>query len=516
MSVEELIHQTIKHGNVFEAIEYNIFGYQELIDYLAKNVEKIQIEKLRLSYCALLRYYPPSYHYSYGKHLLTCFPKDDFIMRAYCLLGGSPELPSNKDEPSNTLWSLIFDTYSEFISEAWNEDIEKIMLLCNKITVKLAKKEFLFRQDKEFISQLFAYRCDKVIGMLPLCGIRSKTLKNYYIETDWFDQYPSILKSYNFYIQHCDHVRINAPLYYQKLLDQFQTQLSQLTLEEFEKLELPLLKLTRQCFPTQFSNAEVDDQYIKLTIYPLTVRAYVLGFPCYPKLPQAHEIDDAIFKLTKLGPEEYVETVLNKNSYPESRIANIEDTLFENPENYSPLDRFDIEENGKIYRFTRPEFAKLYQDKSNFWTKSKLSYSDIYSLNIRINMCKVLNLPSSDTLIVLLEKACKGTLFQTFEAPKPVVSQNPLQSLSPQNLIHLFQNVFHLSNESILQALSGAQGISQADQYNQQIQIPEPVHETVPIHEPVPEPVHEPVPEPLLENLEGLESDEEVEIQDSQ
>jgi hypothetical protein len=471
MSVEELIKQTIQHGNIFESIEYNIFAYQELIDYLAKNANEIPIDKLREAYSALLRYYPPTYHYSYGKHLLTYFPKDDFIFRSYCILGGSPELPLNKDEPSNTLWSLIFDFYSEFLNETWNEEIEKTMLLCNKITHKLAKKT-LIDNSKDFIKKLFTYRCDKIISALPLCGIPSKNTKIYYVETDWFDNYPNILPIYENYIHRCNFVRLNCTSYYAKLIDQFQTALSQLTLSDFERLDVGLLKITRECFPTQFSQIDIQDQFFKLTIYPLTVRAYILGFSCYPKLPQKQEIDEAMLKLETLGIEKYVSSVLSKDNIPEEKIANTEDTLFENPEHYSPIDRIDVEENGKVYRFTRPEFAKLYTDKSNFWTKTKLTYSDLNSIGIRINICKLLNLPPSDTLQMLIEKAAKGILFKEPEQPKPTppsVNANlEGQHLTTNQLIHLFQNMFNVSNQSIIQALNMSEGQAQGQELQSQ------------------------------------------------
>lgn len=443
-----LIEQTIRYGSIFEAVEQDIFGYQELIDYLAKNASSIQIEHLRESYCALLRNYPASCHYSYGKHLLTYFPSDKFIMRSYCYLGGSPDLPMNKDSPSETLWSLLFDYYSEFVNEEWNEDIEKTMLLCDKSTFKLSKKEFIFNEDKEFVKQLFRFRCSKIIGAVSrICKLSGSEMADNFINSDWIEKYPSILKNYVSYISRCEFLLENAPLYFEKFYDYFQTQLSQLTLESFEKLDLDLLKITRKCFPRQFSNAEIDEKYIKITIYPLTVRAYILGLSCFPKIPQAKEIDEALHKLSEIGIEKYVKNVLPKVAYPEERIANLEDTLFEDPEDYTSIDKFEIEENGKIYRFTRPEFEKLFQDKKNFWTKTPLSYSDIYSLSLRINLCKSLNLPPSDTLKVLLEKACNGALFQTLKETKKTSSVDISNTNIPLQILE------HLYPQLILQSI---------------------------------------------------------------
>lgn len=446
---EELIRETIEFGNIFEAIELNIFEYQVFIDYLAKNADKMKIESLRLCYNALLRYYPPTYHYSYGKHLLTYFPKDDFIYRFYLLLNGSPELPVNKDDPSNTLWSILFDHYSELVNDSWSEEIEVASLLCNKITSNIAKK-ILVSKEKDFIEKLFEYRCEKIIALLPICGIASKETRHLYIEKDWFECYPSIHSNtwYNKYIVRANFLRLNAPDYFSKMSFCFQKCLEQFTLTDFEKLNIDLLKMTSLCFPAQFSSLDVSDTYIRLNIYPLIVRAYILGLSCFPRVPSKQEIDDAVSKLEKIGIDSYVETVLKSDSYPEEKIANTEDTLFEKPDLYVEFDRFDIFENGKIYRFTRPEFKKLYQDKVNFWTKTKISLSDLHSIHLRILMSTNMCLPQSDTLKNLLEKACKGILFQELnEGPQtPPPNQqntNPIPNNQAEILIQLFHNMMN-------------------------------------------------------------------------
>ena len=452
---EELIRETIEFGNIFEAIELNIFEYQTFIDYIAKHANELKIESLRVCYNALLRYYPPHYHYSYGKHLLTYFPKDDFIYRFYLLLNGSPELPVNRDEPAETLWSLLFDHYSELVNDTWSEDIEIAGLLCNKITPNFAKK-ILISKEKAFIEKLFEYRCNKIIALLPVCGIASRETKYLYIEKDWFECYPSILNNtfYKKFIDRANFVRLNAPNYFAKMSPCYQKSLEQFSLSDFEKLNLELLKLTSLCFPGQFSSVEVDEKYARLNIYPLIVRAYILGLSCYPRIPSKKEIDDAVEKLAKMGIDEYVNNILKHDSYPENQIANTEDTLFEKPEAYVEIDRFDITENGKIYRFTRPEFKKLYEDKVNFWTKTKITISDLHSIHLRILVCKHMTLPESDTLKSLLEKACKGILFQEVEQPQtPAPNQQNASQIPPEQaqiLIQLFNNMMTQGNHQIV------------------------------------------------------------------
>lgn len=443
MSLNDLIYQTIYYGNPFEAIEFNFFSSQELIDYLAKNANEIPKNKLYLTFSALMRLYPSIYHYSNGKHLLSYLPNDSFIQRVFVIMGGSPELPLSKDDLTNTLWSLIFDVYSEFINDTWSEEYERCMLLCNKITPKLTKKELIFK-DEEFIQTLYEYHCENVITMIPLCGVSTKDLIQYTIDADWFDQYPYVKKYYKKYIDRMYMLRQNAPLYFDKMSEQFIYQLCSMTLQDFEKLDFDLLRRTAKCFPQQFTDVDISDAYQRIAIYPIGVRSYVLGLSCFPKIPNKKTIDDALLTLSKMGIDDYVNMILTKQNYEnptEESIANNEDTLFETPKSYVSLDRFDIEENGKVYQFTRPEFKKLFSDKKNFWTKQPITYSDLYSLQIRIQICKELNLPPSEPLKILIEKACKGCLYE-----EPLdVKQDPTgvnvtsNDTTNQSLLYLYQ-----------------------------------------------------------------------------
>lgn len=455
MSTENILYETIYYGNPFEAIELNLFSCQEFVDYLSKNVETIPRERYYLSFCALMRFYPSVYHYCNGRHILTYFPNDPILQRIFVIMGGSPELPTNKDEPTNTLWSVIFDVYSEYMNDTWSEEYERCMLLCNKITPKLTKKQLIFK-DKDFIKSLYDYRCDKIISMLPLCGFSSKDTIEYTIDTDWFELYPKLKPYYDRYISRVEFLKTNAPNYFQKLCDQFLYQLCNITLADFEKLDFELLKKTCKSFPQQFTDVDIPEEYQRLCIYPIGVRSYILGLSCFPKIPSKKQLDDALLTLSKMGIDEYVEMVLSKQNYPEfpeDKIVNSEDTLFENPKNYVSLDRFEVEENGKIYQFTRPEFKKLFTDKRNFWTKQPLSYSDLYSLQIRNQLCKELNLPSSDTLKVLIEKGCKGCLYE--ESLTKEQSSTMSNASMNESLLYLYQlwlsspDVFHSIGENV-------------------------------------------------------------------
>lgn len=452
MDVQKLIYETIMYGNPFDAIELNFFSYQELTDYLASNLTDIPKEKLYLAFTALLRLYPPEYLYSLGKHIMWYMPSDDlFFQNIYVILGGSPELPISKDDSSNTLWSLVFDVYSDYINDVYNETTEKAMLLCNKITVKLSKNEILDKSD-QFIKSLYEYRCDKVISLLPKCGVRLKDTFPFAIDTDWFEMYPVLKNYYINYIDRVDYIRTTAPIYYSKMLESYLAQLCNLTLKDFEQLDFSLLQKTCHCFPQQFTDIDIPETYQRMCIYPLSVRAYLLGLSCYPKIPSKKKIDEALLLLSKIGIEEYVNHILNSQEKEEicsDLIANTEDTLYEKPEDYLSMDRFNIEENGKIYQFTRPEFKKLYSDKRNFWTKQPLSYSDLYSLQLRIQITHTLILPSSDTYKVLLEKACKGTLYeeplhtsknsQTYQSSLTNVSSDSSSEQYQQYLASMFQ-----------------------------------------------------------------------------
>jgi hypothetical protein len=407
---QELIYQSIIHGSPFEAIELNLFSCTEFVDFLASKGNQLPKEKLYLSFCALMRNYPNVYHYSAGQHLLTFFEKDSFLNRIFVILGGSPELPLGKDDLNNTLWSLLFDEYSDFISDNWSEDIEKAMLLCDKVTPKLSKKIFVFN-EKEFIKTLYDFRCENVLNKYP--NLVSNL--QFSIDTDWFLRYPLVKNNYSKFINRIEYLQKQAPLYYECMKNQFLNLFSELSLKEFENIDNNLLKKTCFCFSDQFSNIEVKEEYQKLCIYPINIRAYILGLSIYPKIPSKKVVDQSLIRLSEIGIDAFVDEFIKNQTrikYTEDQIANTEDTLFETPENYVDFDCIDIEENGKIYQFTRPEFSKLLSDKKNFWTKQPISFSDLYTIQIRINMAKVMNLPNPETLKVLIEKACKGILYQ--------------------------------------------------------------------------------------------------------
>lgn len=444
MSNQALIHQTVVYGNPFEAIELNLFSCSEYVDYLAEKGSNLPQERLYLGFCALMKNYPSVYHYSsQGQHILTCLPRDKFLNRIFLLLGGSPELPTTKDDLNNTLWSLLFDEYSDFVSDVWSEEIEKAWLICDKITPKLAKRKYVF-EEQEFIKTLYEFRCEKVLSKYK----NTNTTLSYAIETDWFARYPIVKNHYRKFIHRIEFLQKVAPLYYEKMHEQILNLFSELTLREFENLDNELLKRTCSCFPDQFTNVQIKEEFQKLCVYPIPIRAYILGLPIYPKIPSSKNVDIALSKLSEIGLDAYVEEFIKNQSrekYSEDQIANTEDTLFEEPENYTDFDYLTIEENGKIYQFTRPEFAKLLSDKKNFWTKQPINFSDLYTLQIRINMAKVMNLPHPETLKVLIEKGCKGILYQESITQPNVSSQNVVpqvptgssavelsQSISPQ------------------------------------------------------------------------------------
>jgi len=445
MDTKKLIHETINFGNPFEAIEMNFFTYQELTDYLASNYQEIPKNKLYLTFTALQRLYHPEFLYSMGKHLLYYLGNNDLmIQNIYVVLGGSPELPLCKDDPNQTLWSMIFDVYSNYVNDVYSDINEKAMLLCNKVTLKLSKNELLYK-DENFIKMLYEYRCDKVISMLKKCCLKPNSL--YAIESDWFEMYPNLKKNYQTYIEHVDNLRTNAPLYYSKMIESFLNQLCTLTLRDFERIEYKLLKKTCLCFPQQFTDIEIDEKYQRICIYPLSVRAYVLGLSCFPRLPSKKQMDEALVLLSKIGIEEYVKHILESQQVENINsdlIANTEDTLYEKPSDYLSLDRFHIEENGKIYQFTSPEFKKLYSDKKNFWTKQPISYSDLYTLQLRIQMCQTLILPASDTYQVILEKACKGALYE-----EPLTVENN-EAQNNHQVIQQYQNYLTTMFHAIL------------------------------------------------------------------
>jgi hypothetical protein len=275
------------------------------------------------------------------------------------------------------------------------------------------------------------------------------------VDTDWFEQYPNILRYFDRYVDRVSSIKSNAPLYFNQFLDQYMNQLSIITLKDYEVFDFKLLKKLCYTFPSQFANIDIPEPYLRLIIYPIPIRAYILGMDISYKIPSQKEIDQRLIELSKLGIDEYVKQTLSKNQ-PIQDPANIQDTLFENVHDYVLFDQLPIEENGKAYQFTRPEFQKLFTDRKNFWTKQIISFSDLYTIQVRNNICKTLNLPKSDTLINLLQKGCEGKLFQEDVSVKDSEETSIPDALSTNTYFYyLLQSMFgsNLVNQETLQPI---------------------------------------------------------------
>ena len=456
MSHSDIISESIQYGNIFESLDRNFFSCQEFVDFLAHNHEKLEKEKLYLCFNALMRNFPSIYHYSNGKHILTYLPQDVTFYRTFVVLGGSPELPLNKDVTNETLWSLVFDSYSEYLSEEWNEDLEKIILLCDKLVPKTVKKSLF--QDLAFLHKLFEYRCDKIVQKLPKLGVSGEMYNTLPIETDWFDHYPSILKYFGQYVDRVSLIKKEAPGYFDKYMEQYMNQLSHITLKDFELIHFDHLKKLCYTFPSQFSTVDVLEPFFRLNIYPIPIRAYILGMDICYRMPTQKQIDERLVHLSKVGIEQYAKEYVDENKL-EVEVSNDKDTLFESVEDYVLFDRLLIHENSKVYSFSRPEFQKLFTDRKNFWTKQLLNYSDLYTIQLRNQICKSLNLPKSDTLKTLLEKGCEGKLFQEENeiTPKPT-TQSTSDSTTTAYYLYLLQSMLGLQVPSNLTTVSPLSG----------------------------------------------------------
>jgi hypothetical protein len=408
----DLIEQTVLYGSVYEAIENKLFTCNELIKYLSEKVNLIPRNKLIISFTILMNLFPSSYLYYNGKHLLYYLPNDKLIYYIYLLKGGNIDLHVNQDKSTDDmLWLYLFDSFAALNSTKYDVDLESAFLFCDK-EYKNSKNNYEYWA----IEPLFFTRCNNISYKLNL---NDKLMNEYYIRTDWFEKYVAIKNfSYIQFFNRCQYLQKNAPLYFEKFKFKFQSIMNHIKLYELEKFDKKFLLLINDIFPDCFSKhlSTCEEKYIKLCIYPIHIRAYILGFPIERYIPSKEEVDEKIELLMKLGIDEYVKGCnrksLNNLYVSDENIANPEDTLCEDPMNYYAIDRYDLLQNNKIYRFTRKEFEKLLEDKKNFWNHCTLPEHAIATITVRLNMTDTMELPECDTAVNLLNKAIEGNLYQ--------------------------------------------------------------------------------------------------------
>jgi hypothetical protein len=82
-------------------------------------------------------------------------------------------------------------------------------------------------------------------------------------------------------------------------------------------------------------------------------------------------------------------------------VVNTENSFFEKIDEYLPFDVYSMTDGTFVWRFTRDEFASLIETKKNYYDGTPLSPNVLLSLQLRLKIASMLELPSCRPFVEL-------------------------------------------------------------------------------------------------------------------
>lgn len=147
-------------------------------------------------------------------------------------------------------------------------------------------------------------------------------------------------------------------------------------------------------------------------------RAYILGFPIHLGIPGDRQIRQALFKLSRDGPETYMLEVGRKwdpfvrfETEGLTWVSEKEDSITALPfAHFGPFDRLVLVEDDFAYEFTRNAWANLVKETPghppvNPYNRKPLSAAFLASVRSRLEIATMYHLPEPGTLQHLIERA---------------------------------------------------------------------------------------------------------------
>jgi hypothetical protein len=384
-SIKQLYHEILKYGNPYNMIKYKLIDHNTYIEYIINN-KSIYTEKELLIGLFYTIKTMPNFIYE-EKGLVEHFSEYPKIVKYIFLCKGI----------SSTL--------------EYNINIEDLIISDSVINEYYSKCVI---EDKELLYMVFALKCEKMLLYLQRFMTGSEYTE-YLIMTDKTDN----LKEYcdtNMIMNRIEYLTEVAPNYY-KMISSFYFYIIFEDVEMIQNISEDELPRIIKFFQKQLGieGVKIDPKYYRFFTYPITYRIYLLGFNPLLEFPKEKEVKERYHKLQNTELNVFISEIIGNNNI-EGNIANPQDSLFENPEEYLPFDRIDINENGKIYRFTRNEFDILLNKGYNFWTKQTITVSSVINIGIKNSVATYLRLPPAAPLEELFEKALNGCLLPYIEA----------------------------------------------------------------------------------------------------
>lgn len=239
----------------------------------------------------------------------------------------------------------------------------------------------------------------------------------YYFRTYWFEAIKSSMTTehYRILIKECNYVKNNYKWLWKNFV---YDELKPIVSDTFLDKKLPehitkkdveeLVLLFPGCLPIEIHCLSSE----AFNIYKLDnklLQAYILGFPIEYFIPSYKRIKMALYDLTELGIEKYIEKM---KSYRKNHSGEIYDTFvnYNNTydvyhiefEEYNPFDVVEYIEEGQIYRFSRSEFKLLLKTRKNIWNNQEIPEIILYEIHKRLSIAKKNKFPPCQTWINLL------------------------------------------------------------------------------------------------------------------
>ena len=426
MSNTDKIQQTVMTGSVFLALDANFFTAEALLRWLT--TVDITLRCL-ISYKAVCMRIPVNDQYmNDGFHFLTKKPGYTSIALGF---GLNPEIPDRKDSnpmDNNPLLARI---------------CEELIAIQGTSVLRLNSSFILTGGGTSAFIQANLGFCFNARNF-PNLNISPREINVGLVEADWTAKFRYNEKLPQLILRRITKLQSQAPLYYAgvayKEYYQVAVKLSK------DKLLIQLSRDDLTTFNTFFPNIidsrilSYSDLGYKVALLGNDVAGYVLGFPIQNMIPNDDQIHMAVEILTNEGTEKYSQNIKDyvKNTYipippfPCGNIiyANDSDVMMDDIDQYGPFDIVSYQVGNHIYRLTRAEFDKLVESKKNPWTNDWFPPTVLSTIIARSTAAKELGLPPAGSIIELLTRLDKGTLFTHTETVQAQPQQLAIINLS--------------------------------------------------------------------------------------
>lgn len=414
-SETEKISQAVMIGSVFLALENNFFTHEALLKWLSTANFN---ERTQIAYKAVCcKMHPDNQYLDDTFHFLT--KKPEYTSIAYgCGLNDEIADSSINDQYNyNPIITHIHDALAEFHNKADLRMFTALILAGHGTPQYIESKLCTCYRARNF----------------PNLHISAHAINIGLVQADWVAKFRYNDGLAKLILKRVSKLQEEAPIYYAGVA--------------YKAYHSVAIKLNKEKLLTQLSRDELvmfdsffpeiidrkilgyNDLAYKIALLGNDVAGYVLGFPIQNMIPNEEQIHTAIQYLTEHGVEAYAKLISDyiESSYlpilpfPASNpiYANDQDVMMEDHNNYAPFDVVAYRTGNHIYRFTRAEFDNLIETKKNPWTGEWLPPSILSSIEARAKSAKELGLPPARSLIEMLDRVEKGSLFEPEESPSP-------------------------------------------------------------------------------------------------